>query len=87
MNDLGVDVKMITGDQIEIAIETARQLGLKGDIIEGSVLADDPDALRNFQETIRRKQEVYILIFEIFLCLFGCCVESLLNGVTLLHSP
>jgi H+-transporting ATPase len=36
---LGVDLKMLTGDQQAIARETAQQLGLKGDILDASLLS------------------------------------------------
>ncbi len=36
---MGVDVKMVTGDQIAIACETARQLGLGTNILDASKLA------------------------------------------------
>ncbi|MEG3938975.1 HAD-IC family P-type ATPase [Microcoleus sp. S36b_A3] len=35
---LGIDLKMLTGDQQAIARETAHQLGLKGDILDASLL-------------------------------------------------
>ena len=35
---LGIDLKMLTGDQQAIARETAYQLGLKGDILDASLL-------------------------------------------------
>ncbi len=37
---MGVDVKMVTGDQLAIAIETARQLGLGTNILDASGLGD-----------------------------------------------
>ncbi len=39
-SQMGVKVKMVTGDQIAIAKEMARQLGLGQDIVDASVLAD-----------------------------------------------
>jgi H+-transporting ATPase len=39
-SQMGVQVKMVTGDQIAIAKETARQLGLGQNILDASVLAD-----------------------------------------------
>ena len=38
--DLGVQVKMVTGDQAAIAKETARQLHMGSDILEASVFSD-----------------------------------------------
>ena len=38
--DMGVSVKMITGDQVAIARETARQLGLGANILDASGLGD-----------------------------------------------
>ncbi len=37
---LGVGLKMLTGDQQAIATETAHQLGLKGDILDASLLGE-----------------------------------------------
>jgi H+-transporting ATPase len=37
---LGVGLKMLTGDQQAIATETAHQLGLKGDILDASILGE-----------------------------------------------
>lgn len=37
---LGIDVKMITGDQLAIAKETAHQLGLGADILDASLFGD-----------------------------------------------
>ncbi|KAI3423925.1 hypothetical protein D9Q98_009759 [Chlorella vulgaris] len=37
-NSLGVEVKMVTGDQHAIAVETSRRLGLGTDIMEGAEL-------------------------------------------------
>ena len=37
---LGVGLKMLTGDQLAIATETAHQLGLKGDILDASILGE-----------------------------------------------
>ncbi len=38
VSKLSVGLKMLTGDQQEIATETAHQLGLKGDILDASIL-------------------------------------------------
>jgi H+-transporting ATPase len=38
--EMGVDVKMVTGDQVAIARETARQLGLGANILDASGLGD-----------------------------------------------
>jgi H+-transporting ATPase len=37
---MGVDVKMVTGDQIAIARETSKQLGLGTNILDASALGD-----------------------------------------------
>ena len=37
---LGLEVKMVTGDQLAIAKETARQLGLGADILDASIFGD-----------------------------------------------
>ncbi len=37
---MGVDVKMVTGDQIAIARETSKQLGLSTNILDASALGD-----------------------------------------------
>mmetsp|Transcript_8326 Transcript_8326/g.24910 ORF Transcript_8326/g.24910 Transcript_8326/m.24910 type:complete len:686 (+) Transcript_8326:251-2308(+) len=39
--ELGVEVKMVTGDQLAIAVETSRRLGLGTHIMEGSQLMAD----------------------------------------------
>ncbi|GAQ86610.1 h+ ATPase [Klebsormidium nitens] len=39
--DMGVEVKMVTGDQLAIAIETSRRLGLGTDMMEGKELMGD----------------------------------------------
>jgi H+-transporting ATPase len=39
-SQMGVKVKMVTGDQIAIAIEMARQLGLGQNIVDASILAE-----------------------------------------------
>jgi len=36
----GIDIKMITGDQLAIAVETSRQLGLKTNILIGDLIRD-----------------------------------------------
>ncbi len=38
--DMGVDVKMVTGDQVAIAREIARQLGLGTDILDASLFSE-----------------------------------------------
>ena len=38
--DMGVEVKMVTGDQLAIAKETAGQLGLSGNIVDASIFGD-----------------------------------------------
>jgi H+-transporting ATPase len=38
--EMGVEVKMVTGDQVAIARETARQLGMGADILDASGLGD-----------------------------------------------
>ena len=38
LNDMGVKTKMLTGDNIAVAVETAADLGLKGQIIDMSTL-------------------------------------------------
>ena len=40
--DLGVTVKMVTGDQVPIGREIARQVGLGGQILDASMLATPP---------------------------------------------
>lgn len=40
VQDLGVSLKMLTGDQQAIAREIAQQLGLQGDILDASLLED-----------------------------------------------
>jgi H+-transporting ATPase len=42
LKKLGIDLKMLTGDQQAIARETAHQLGLKGDILDASLLEKAP---------------------------------------------
>lgn len=42
---LGVPVKMVTGDQVLIAKETARQLGLGRDIIDAKIFRETPASL------------------------------------------
>ena len=37
---MGVNVKMVTGDQMAIARETAKQLGMGTDIVDASALGD-----------------------------------------------
>lgn len=39
-NSLGVEVKMVTGDQHAIAVETARRLGMGTNILEGTEIAE-----------------------------------------------
>ncbi len=39
-SQMGIDVKMVTGDQIAIAKEMARQLGLEQNIVDASILAE-----------------------------------------------
>jgi H+-transporting ATPase len=39
--NLGINVKMVTGDQIAIAKEVARTLGMGTDILDASILADE----------------------------------------------
>ncbi|HVU10534.1 MAG TPA: plasma-membrane proton-efflux P-type ATPase [Phototrophicaceae bacterium] len=43
-NHMGVDVKMITGDQLAIAKETARELGLKTNILNADLFDTHTDA-------------------------------------------
>ena len=38
MTDVDVQVKMVTGDQLAIAVETSRRLGLGTDIMDGKEL-------------------------------------------------
>ncbi len=38
---LGLAVKMVTGDQVPIAVEVARQVGLDGDILEADLMPQD----------------------------------------------
>jgi H+-transporting ATPase len=40
VQNMGVDVKMVTGDQVAIAEETARQLGLGTDILDASLFSE-----------------------------------------------
>jgi H+-transporting ATPase len=47
---MGVDVKMVTGDQIAIARETARQLGLGTDILDASCLTVNDKAALSIAE-------------------------------------
>ena len=50
---LGVPVKMVTGDQVLIAKETARQLGLGQDIVDAKVFRETPASLlANLDEQI-----------------------------------
>ncbi len=42
-NEMGVDVKMVTGDQLAIAKETARELGLKTNIIQADIFDQHTD--------------------------------------------
>ncbi len=42
-NQMGVDVKMVTGDQLAIAKETARELGLKTNIIKADLFTEHTD--------------------------------------------
>ncbi len=42
-NGMGVDVKMVTGDQLAIAKETARELGLKTNILKAELFAEHTD--------------------------------------------
>jgi H+-transporting ATPase len=52
---MGVDVKMVTGDQIAIAQEMARQLGMGTNILDASGLGDDKkDATAQQAETIAK---------------------------------
>jgi len=42
--ELGVAVKMVTGDQRAIAIETSRQLGMPTNILDTSIFNEAPPA-------------------------------------------
>jgi H+-transporting ATPase len=54
-NQMGVDVKMVTGDQVPIARETARQLDLGTSIMNADIFTDDDHLERTqLDETIER---------------------------------
>ncbi len=42
LESLGIGVKMVTGDQVAIARETARELGLRGDVVTPETLGSGP---------------------------------------------
>lgn len=50
MHDEGIDVKMLTGDGIQIAQKVAREIGLNGKILPRSIF-DSPDTLHSVMET------------------------------------
>lgn len=54
-NEMGVEVKMVTGDQYAIAVETAKRLGMGHGIMEGSDLMTTDDIT---PEMIAKVQEV-----------------------------
>jgi H+-transporting ATPase len=55
MNQLGVKVKMLTGDQMAIATETASQLGLSTKILNASLFADtEHHQTGQLEDTIER---------------------------------
>lgn len=45
-NEMGVEIKMVTGDQLSIAKETAKKLGLKDDIFDALQLEKEKDSSR-----------------------------------------
>ena len=55
--NLGVGVKMITGDQLAIAVETAYMLGMSGNIIPASVLKMSP---RRLEKTYGRDKAALV---------------------------
>ena len=55
---MGVSVKMVTGDQLAIARETAKQLGMGTNILDASGLGDDKkDATRSRQRQSKKRMD------------------------------
>jgi len=48
--EMGIDPKMITGDQVAIARETSRQLGLGTNILDARILSEEKDKQRLAQD-------------------------------------
>ena len=81
----GIEVKMITGDHLNIAIETARRIGMGTDIYRGEATRDDNDATKamirkadGFAQVLPKdKREVV----EVLKKNFGCVVGMTGDGV------
>ena len=55
VNTMGVDLKMVTGDELAIAVETAKQLGMGTNIMDANVLStSDPAKKPLVDDTIER---------------------------------
>ena len=58
LEQMGVKVKMVTGDQLAIAQETAKQLGMGTNILDATVLGDDKQQERRKRRSPSKKRTV-----------------------------
>ena len=61
--EMGVDVKMVTGDQIAIAQEMARQLGMGTNILNASGLGDTKQQASSQQAEVMEKADGFAEVF------------------------
>jgi H+-transporting ATPase len=61
--EMGVDVKMVTGDQIAIAQEMARQLGMGTNILNASELGDTKKQASSQQAEVIEKADGFAEVF------------------------
>ena len=61
---MGVKVKMVTGDQMAIAQETARQLGMGANILDATVLRDSKNQRESASRSPSKKRTASLRYFR-----------------------